>query len=117
MKLKNQIFANWFSKALNNLLDEKLEIKISYNLTKFAKEIDSKFKIYDELRIKLCEKHWKINKKTNKYDLDNIEEFNKEFTELSDIEEEYTIEPIKLNEKVEISWNDLLLLEKILIME
>jgi len=121
MKLKNYIFVNGFIPALQELLNEKLPITQAFKLRKLAKVINEKAKVYDETRRALLDqvaakdKNGEVIKdEKGNVKFDNLEKWNTEFIELLEQEEEYDIEPIELANSVEMSANNVTLLEQIL---
>jgi len=99
--------------SLNKLIDKEIPIKTSYKLSKLTKKIIDEYSIYEENRMKLINKYAEkdvdnniiINKKDNSTTMigENKINFNKEFTELINIEMELEFEKIKLDDLGEIS--------------
>lgn len=88
MQLKN----NDIRSLANFLAAEKLAGKTSRMRTRFIKILDDRLKEVEEFRIELLEKYAKKDEGGksvligNKYDLNDLETFNKEFAELMDEE-------------------------------
>lgn len=99
--------------SLNKLIDKEIPIKTSYKLSKLTKKLIDEHSIYEENRMKLINKYAEkdadnniiINKKDNSTTMigENKINFNKEFTELINIEMELEFEKIKLDDLGEIS--------------
>jgi hypothetical protein len=85
-------------------------------LTKFARQIEERGKLFDDQRIKLLERLGKKVEKGN-YQINKgkEEEFSKLMTELLEVEESYDMDRIKLDDDVKIAPKDLIMLEKILV--
>lgn len=132
MKLQNTIFyrqkaneASPFIQALNALIGEPLPVKTSYALAKIAKTVSDKQKAYEDARNALVKKYGEPAKDKNGKETGgttvkekNMEPFLKELNELIEMEEEYKIEKVTLEEKqlegVKIKPQDLMVLEKII---
>lgn len=126
MKLSNKIFLTtqikdddkttnvWFIISLNKLLKQDLDVKLSYSLLKFYKELQDKEEVFNEAKAKILEKFG--TKEGNGYIIskENVEGANNEFKSLLEIEEEYSIEKFKLPEDIKISAWDIIQLELIL---
>ena len=99
--------------SLNKLIDKEIPIKTSYKLSKLTKRLIDEHSIYEKNRMKLINKYAEkdvdnniiINKKDNSTTMigENKINFNKEFTELINIEMELEFEKIKLDDLGEIS--------------
>jgi len=99
--------------SLNKLIDKEISIKTSYKLSKLTKRLIDEHSIYEKNRMKLINKYAEkdadnniiINKEDNSTTVigENKINFNKEFTELINIEMELEFEKIKLDDLGEIS--------------
>jgi len=104
---------NTILESLNKLIDKEISIKTSYKLSKLTKRLIDEHSIYEKNRMKLINKYAEkdadnniiINKEDNSTTMigENKINFNKEFTELINIEMELEFEKIKLDDLGEIS--------------
>lgn len=91
--------------GLQELLEKEIPSKPSYWLGKCLNKIMAEMKDFEDARMRLINK-WAvtdietgkpvINKETNRYEITNEPEFEKEFTLLAEEEIEVDINPIKL---------------------
>jgi len=131
MKLKNVIFVNEFGAALQRLREHKFKVGLSWDLAKLQKEIEAKAIVYEETRQSLLSKYAKKDKDGERVTeerkspdgttssvvvMEDAEKFNEEFQELLEIEEEYKSAKLSLPEDIEITADDLRLLEAIIIL-
>jgi len=101
------------SDGLRDILQKELPIKPSYWLGRIANKVLPELKTFEETRMSLIKKYTKKDKKGNplykmdkngkaiepkNYDIENEEEFLKEFKELAEQEIEININPIKLDD-------------------
>lgn len=114
VKYKNIIFTNGYVSALKGLVDQPIGSAKAWSLVKFLKEVEKHSKIFGELRKSLLEKYAKIVDDKWVVNEGSQELIDKEFQELLNIEEEYEVEPIKLDDDIKLSAKDLLVLEDIL---
>jgi uncharacterized Zn finger protein len=122
--LKNTVFANGFVNALQRLLDADLEIDQSYALSKFARQFREKQGVYNEARQKLIDKYGtkdddgKLVEENGQVQVEDVESFQKEFQKLLEVEEEYEMDKLHIEDlqslDIRLSANDILLLDKIL---
>jgi hypothetical protein len=127
MKLKNEIFSNGFTKALQELIGEKLPASQAFELRKLIKEVNDKATIYEEARIGLLKQFSKKDKEGNPmtktvegkelYDVEDMEGFSTELKALTQLEEDYNIQKIKLSDNIQISASNVAILEDILTIE
>lgn len=104
MKLKNEVLVNSVG-VLGKLNNAELPVKVSYRLAKNIKEMDKELKLFDEEKQKLINKHCekdeegknKINENGTLNILD-IENWNKDYKELLEIENEIKILKISIDD-------------------
>lgn len=78
--------------AIKNLMTYPIKSRVAYQIARLAREIDNEYKIFDEARVNLIKKYGKkdengelIVSENGQWTVDeNIEEFNKEFEELTE---------------------------------
>ena len=93
---------NSIIEGLNQLMVEKLPIKIAYSISKVAKKIQAEAKLYEENRIVLIERYCDKNEEgkpiieDNHY-LINDKAFAREFTELSEMIIDIEFKTISIN--------------------
>lgn len=101
MELPNLIFVNNFMQALNEIIREKLPVKIAFQLVNFLQELESGSKAYWKTRKKILEENGGMleagatqytfsSKEAEKKATEEIEELNK-------LSQKYNIEPIRLD--------------------
>lgn len=107
MKLKNTIFRTGFIAALNNLLVQPIPVVYGFGLRKFTVEVNAKSKLFEESRMALVEQYAEkdtqgksvIDEATKNYKITNLEDFNKEYLKLVEIEEDYSFEKFVLTKE------------------
>ena len=106
---------------LKQLIDIGFPIKTSYLLAKMAHKLDSQFKIINEVKDGLIEKHGEKDEKSGSLSIQpthkNWGKFIAEFNELLETEVELGVEKVKLPEKIgdkdiEVSTSILINLDK-----
>lgn len=103
MKLSNEKLANSIN-VLNKLNNSELAVKTSYKLAKNIKTIDKEIVLFNEERQKLINKYAAKNEagenkiENETVEIADIENFNKEYRELLDIEIDIKIEKINIDE-------------------
>ena len=103
MKLSNAILVNSIN-VLSKLNNSILPVKTSYKLSKNIKTIDKEIVLYNEERQKLINKYATKNEagenkiENGSFEIEDIENFNKEHKELLDIEVDIKIEKINIDE-------------------
>jgi len=115
MKIKlSEILAS--KEALSKILDQELPIKTSFKLTKLVKFLDPELKNIEDHRIKLIKKYGEETEEGEVAvkGIDNIRQFNTEFSSLLDEEIEIDFEPIPIDslEKVVLNAADVMRIEK-----
>lgn len=85
--------------ALSQILSfNELPVKEAFMLMKLKSEIAEHIKNYDTLRVGLCQKYGEINSENkNQYTIkkENLQQFQTEFTELTNVEVELSYLPIE----------------------
>ena len=117
VKLKNIIFVNGFTQALNKLMKEPISPLNGFRLAKFAKKVSENEKFFLEQKEKMIKKYGVENKeKAGEYTFtkENQEKLDKDWKELLDIEEEYKLDPIELKDETNLNTLDLMMLMDIL---
>ena len=116
MKLTNNVIA-----TLKNLSGKELDVKTSFKIAKNIKVIDEISNIFVEEKRKLVSKYGTKDKDGNlkvddygvaEIDKDNLEEWNRSYAELLEIENDIDIEKIKLSDlDIKVSPQELLAVE------
>lgn len=96
--------------TLSRLAEQSLPVKHSYCLAKLIKAVNNEMSLYDNERIKLCEKYGTLNQEQRQYDINDKESFVRESTELLGQEVELDVKPIDITE-LELSAQDILNIE------
>jgi hypothetical protein len=106
MKVKNLAFAdqNWGSLA--KIVEKDVPFEMTLHLIKMVKKLKDGLEIYGEAKKKLITKYGKEDKKTgnlsvNPKDKKEWAAFIKEMTKLNEIEENYDIEKLVIDKKME----------------
>ena len=123
LKLTNKEIVNSIE-ALKNLSTKELDVKTSFKIAKNIKTIDEISNIFIEEKRKLVSKYGIKDEKGNlklddngvaEIDKDNLEEWNRSYAELLEIENNIEIEKIKLSDlDVRVSAQELLAIEYML---
>ncbi len=129
--MKHQIKLQELPNIINNLniiAEKDIPIKLSYKLSKLNKKLQEEQKYYEEQNIKIINKYGekddngelKVNQENNSIPIimDKIQDFQKEMTELNELEFEVEFDPIKIEEfgSINISPNSILhLVDKFII--
>lgn len=104
---------------LTKLIQKDMPIKCAVKLKRLVKKLEEELKIFDEARMDLFKKYGEEQEDQKiMVKEENAPEFNKEFNDLASIEIEVDFEPISVEDfgdKVDISANDLISLEKIIV--
>ena len=115
VKLKNVVFVNGFTQALNRLLEQPMSPLNGYRLAKFARKLAENEKLFLDEKVKLINKYGTKNEEGNYiFSKENQDKLNKDWEELLNIEESYKIDPIEIREEASMKPNDILILEDIL---
>lgn len=96
--------------TLSRLGERTLPVKQSYRLAKLIKAINGEMSVYEGERIKLCEKYGTLNKEEKKYDIYDIEGFNRDSEELLNQEIELEAKPIDIS-GLELTAQDIIKIE------
>ena len=96
--------------TLSRLGERTLPVKQSYRLAKLIKAINNEMSVYEGERIKLCEQYGTINKEEKKYDIHDMEGFNRDSEELLNQEIELEAKPIDIN-GLELTAQDIIKIE------
>lgn len=96
--------------TLSRLGEQTLPVKQSYRLAKLIKAINEEMSVYEGERIKLCEKYGTVNKDEKKYDIHDIEGFNRDSEELLNQEIELEANQIDIG-GLELSAQDIIKIE------
>lgn len=96
--------------TLSQLAGRTLPVKQSYRLAKLVKAVNDEMSIYEGERIKLCEKYGTLNKKANKYDINDTDGFSKDSVVLLSQEVELDVKPIDIS-NLELSAQDIINIE------
>lgn len=120
MKLTNNVIVNSIE-ALKNLSGKELDVKTSFKIAKNIKVIDEISNIFVEEKRKLVSKYGIKDKEGNlkvddngvaEIDKDSLEEWNRSYAELLEIENDIDIEKIKLSDlDIRVSPQELLAIE------
>ena len=123
LKLTNKEIVNSIE-ALKNLSTKELDVKTSFKIAKNIKTIDEISNIFIEEKRKLVSKYGIKDDKGNlklddngvaEIDKDNLEEWNRSYAELLEIENNIEVEKIKLSDlDVRVSAQELLAIEYML---
>lgn len=120
MKLTNNVIVNSIE-ALKNLSAKELDVKTSFKIAKNIKVIDEISNIFVEEKRKLVSKYGTKDKEGNlkvddhgvaEIDKGNLEEWNRSYAELLEIQNDIDIEKIKLSDlDIKVSAQELLAIE------
>ena len=120
MKLTNNVIVNSIE-ALKNLSGKELDVKTSFKIAKNIKVIDEISNIFVEEKRKLVSKYGTKDKEGSlkvddngvaEIDKDNLEEWNRSYADLLEIENDIGIEKIKLSDlDIKVSPQELLAVE------
>lgn len=97
--LKMQNVAD-LAKALENIVTQKLPLKVSYKLGKLLKEIVDELNFFEEKRVALVKKYGKENERgiaVDESDTENYSAFLKEYQELLELDVDIDIDKYKIN--------------------
>jgi len=103
LKIKNEFFdiINNNSDVVEDILNKELPTRLSYWISKNMDRIRSESKIYFDAKTKLVDKYKKEDSDEDlpegQVQLENVEEFMKELTELQDIENDIDITFVDLD--------------------
>lgn len=103
--------------ALSRLAEEKLTVQSSVKLARLLKKLQIESEIYDQQRIKLCEKHGKLNKENGYYMITNVNGFNIEYSELIAQETTIDFDKITLEDDIKITAKEFLTIETFINIE
>jgi len=112
MEIENGIFEDGRIPALNELILKPLPVKEAYKVAKLAKELREKEEVYREAKTAIFRKYGK--EKNGKIEImkKNQEKALEEINELIAVKEEYSLkDKIKLPEDIELSAQQIILLE------
>ena len=109
--------------SLTTLQGQKLNIKTAYKLSKLIKIVIAELDIFRENHVKLLDRYADKDEVgefiiiNHKYQIDDLDNFNKEYQDLVNIEINIDIEPFTFNDLLEITFTaqDMLLLEKFIV--
>jgi len=97
---------------MQSLIERKMPAKLAYAIAKNFRLITSELEDYDKTRIKLLSDNWKIDEKTNRYDIPDNEQVNWKRMHDNLIQTECEYQPYKidltLTEQVDWSPSELL---------
>ena len=120
MKLTNKRIINSID-SLKNLSSKELDVKTSFKIAKNIKVIDEISNIFVEEKRKLVSKYGTKDEEGSlkvddngvaEIDKDNLEEWNRSYSELLEIENDIDIEKIKLSDlDIKVSAQELLAIE------
>ena len=96
--------------TLSRLGERTLPVKQSYRLAKLIKAINNEMSVYEGERIKLCEKYGTLSEDKTKYDIHDMEGFNRDSEELLNQEIELEAKPIDIN-GLELTAQDIIKIE------
>lgn len=76
------------AQALDEISQKDLEIKEALELARLIRLCCNEIKIFEEQRLKLCEKHGKLNEQGTNYDFsdEGMRAFSKDFSKLLNLE-------------------------------
>lgn len=98
--------------SLQNLASMELPLKTSYKLAKMVRCISNELLVFDEQRLKLCQKYGALCKNGNSYEIppDKMPLFGKDYAELLNIDVELDCEKVTLPDTINIKPIDLVAL-------
>ena len=96
--------------TLSRLAEKALPVRQSYGLAKLVKAVNNELSVYEGERIKLCEKYGTLNKKANKYDINDMDGFSKDSVVLLSQEVDLDVKPIDIS-GLELSAQDIINIE------
>lgn len=126
IKLKNYVFQNTqFTETITKINNsENLPVKTAYWINKLTKELADRAKDYEEIRIKLLEKHGneqvdEEGNSTGSYHIEkeNMDVFTTDFTELLEQEFEMSLKKAEYPEELSLTPLQLGLVEDIFNLE
>lgn len=82
--------------AMRKLAGQELPVQESYRVAKLIKAMNAEIAIYDEARIKLCEKYGELAENKREYTILKGAEFNRELSSLLDMEVELDLKKVTL---------------------
>jgi hypothetical protein len=98
--------------VMQSLIERKMPANLAYGIAKNFRLIASELEDYDKTRIKLLSDNWKIDEKTNRYDIPDNEQVNWKRMHDNLIQTECEYQPYKidltLTEQVDWSPSELL---------
>ena len=99
--------------TVQKLSEMTLPVKVSYGIAKLCRAMASELAVFNEERIKICEKYGKANEKENRYEFtpEGRANFDREYSELEAQEVELNVKPVKIPCNVSLTAQDLLTLE------
>lgn len=96
--------------TLSRLAERTLPVKQSYRLARLIKAVNEEFAVYDDERIKICEKHGTLNKEKNQYDISDWDGLRKDMNTLESQEVDLDVKPIDIS-GLELSAQDIISIE------
>ncbi|MBP3939497.1 MAG: hypothetical protein IK955_08810 [Clostridia bacterium] len=103
--------------AAKKLMGQELPVKVSYRVAKLIKAMNSEIEVYDQERIRLCEKYGELDKKKGEYKISETTEFYKDLNSLLDIEVSLDVRKVSLPETLSITPADILSLSDFIEIE
>lgn len=97
--------------TIGRLAGQSLPVKVSYGIARLVTAANSELSTYDAERIKLCEKYGTLSEDKTKYDITDIEAFNRDLTELVSVETELNVNRVKLTDDIRLTAQELITLE------
>lgn len=94
--------------AAKKLMGQELPVKASYRVAKLIKAMNGEIAIYDEERIRLCEKYGELDKDKGEYKISETTEFYEALNSLLDIEVSLDVTKVSLPETLNITPSDIL---------
>lgn len=94
--------------AIQKLSEQSLPIVVSYRITKMIKVLSDELMTYEKHRIELCQKYGHAIEGKNEYQIDKMEEFEKELLSLWNMDIELSVEKISLPKTLAMSPKDLI---------
>jgi hypothetical protein len=88
-------------------------VKQSYRLAKLIKAVNDELGVYNNERIKLCEKYGTLSDDKAKYDIHDTESFTNDTNELLSQEIELDVKPIEIS-GLELSAQDIINIEPLI---
>ena len=103
--------------AAKKLSQQELPVKESYRVAKLIKAMNAEITIYDEARIRLCERYGELAENKREYKILKRAEFNRELGSLLDMDVSFDVQKVILPATLCITPTDIISLSDFIEIE